>query len=310
MKKVIITGAGGFIGKALVKKLLSKDIVVYGIDVDYENLKDISNKNFYFVKACFDDYGHLEELIAERDFDAFYHFAWNGVFGNAFKNYELQLQNAKFCCDAIIKAKKLNCKKFILAGTMNQYETLAFMNKSNIQPRYTSIYATAKIAADMICKTIAYNENIEYNAGLIAMAYGENNRSLMLPNVIIRDLLNKIPPRLITGDNLYDLMYIDDIAHAFLCIGEEGINQKSYYIGHRKNELKTFKEWIENIRDIVSPSTPLLFGEYPENNEFEYSVIDTESLYIDTHFSIENDFEVNIKKTANWIKYNLMEENK
>ena len=32
MKKVIVTGAGGFIGGALTELLLNKDIIVYGVD--------------------------------------------------------------------------------------------------------------------------------------------------------------------------------------------------------------------------------------------------------------------------------------
>ena len=47
MKKVIVTGAGGFIGSAVVKTLLDKDATVFGIDVDKNKLTQFEHyKNF------------------------------------------------------------------------------------------------------------------------------------------------------------------------------------------------------------------------------------------------------------------------
>lgn len=307
MKKVIITGAGGFIGKSLVEYLLKKNICVVGIDINDNNLLDLKNNiNFRFINASFENYDNLEKTINDTEFDIFYHFAWDGVFGTPFKDYALQLSNTKYACDAIKIAINLKCKKFVLAGTMNQFETLDYMTRADIEPRYTCIYATSKIAADMICKTIAFNEGIEFNSGLIAMAYGENNKSMMIPNVVMKSLNEGISPKLTEGKNLYDMMYIDDICYAFYCIGKSGINLKDYYIGHKKEDLRTFKEWMQEIRDIINPNVELKFGEYPEAAKFDYNKINTHELYDDTEFQIISDFHESIIKTKNWLKENKL----
>ena len=52
MEKVIVTGAGGFIGGALTRKLLEKNVTVYGVDVSEEKLSEYSVfKNFIPVQS-------------------------------------------------------------------------------------------------------------------------------------------------------------------------------------------------------------------------------------------------------------------
>lgn len=301
MKTAVVTGAGGFIGSALTRNLLNKDINVYGVDISENMLSQFNNNDkFIPIVADFTKYKNLSELLKGCCIDVFYHFAWQGVFGEAFKDYALQLDNAKHACEAMEQAIKMDCKKFVLAGTYNEFEIINFLNSKEFQPRYTCIYSGAKTVAEIMCKTLAYNNGIEYSAGLIAMAYGENNRSMMLPNVVISQLLKGIQPKLIKGDNLYDLIYIDDIAEAFYSIGMYGKNLKSYYVGHRK--LTTFKELMTEVGKIVAPNIELKFGEYVDTDNKDYSIIDTEALYEDTGFECKADLRESIINTAEWIR--------
>ncbi|MBP0956433.1 MAG: NAD(P)-dependent oxidoreductase [Oscillospiraceae bacterium] len=301
MKKVIVTGATGFIGGALTKKLLSMGVKVYGIDINAERLEAMKKYgDFVPIVADFTKYANLSEIINESGFDVFFHFAWQGVFGDSFKDYRLQLNNAAYAADAIMAAKSLDCHKFVLAGTYNEYEIENFMRSDSFTPRYTCIYSTSKMAAELVCKTLAFQNGIEYSAGRICMAYGEGNRSKMLANIVINQLNNKKNPKLIEGNNYYDMIYIDDITDAFIAIAEKGHNLKSYYVGHRK--LKIFRELFTEIRDILCPEAELGFGEYKDTVNMDYSLIDLEALYNDTGFECTADFKDSILKTAEWVK--------
>ena len=302
MKKVIVTGAGGFIGGALTELLLSKGITVYGVDISEKTLERHAGKeNFISVIADFTKYSELHKLIQD-DIDVFYHFARQGGYGAAFKDYRLQLSNSIADCDAISASIRIGSKKFVFAGTVNEYEMNTYIGADYFEPRYTYVYSAVKQVSEAVCKTIAYNSGIEYSAGRIAMAYGEGFKSLTsLPNVVITNLLTNTPCKLIEGKNFYDMIYIDDIVRAFYAIGESGVNMKSYYVGHRKTG--TFREIIERIAEILNPTCPLLFGEYPDSpSGVDYKNIDTEALYRDTGFECRSDFKESIMKTANWLK--------
>ena len=300
MKSAIITGAGGFIGGALAEKLLKQGVEVIAVDVDLGQLKKrFPFSNISLVQASFDDYPQLADRIG-RPADVFYHFAWKGVFGEAFQDYRLQLLNASYACQAAECAAQLGCKKYVLSGTGNEFEVYRYFSMEQISPRYTCIYAASKFAAEMIAKTLLHQKGLEYSAGLISMVFGKNNYSKMLPNVLISRLLHEESPKLVEGRNLYDMIYIDDVAEAFYRIGESGHNMKSYYIGHRK--LRAFRDWVTEIRDILAPGVSLKFGEYPDTLDMDYSLIDLDALYKDTGFECKADFRESILKTAEWVK--------
>jgi nucleoside-diphosphate-sugar epimerase len=301
MKKVIITGATGFIGGALAKRLLSEGVKVYGVGRNAERLDEMKSfGDFVPIVADFAQYDKLPEMIADSDIDVFYHFAWQGVFGDAFRDYALQLSNAKYACDAVCRAMEIGCEKFVYAQTSNFYEIKSFINSDVFAPRYTCVYSASKTAAELIMKTLAFNNNIAYSSGAVCMSYGEGNRSQMLANVVIKKILNNEAPDLIEGNNLYDMIYISDIAAAFEAIGRHGRNQRTYYVGHRR--LRPFGEWLTDLRDAINPAVKLNFGGYKDNQNIDYAQVDLNALYNDTGFEAKTDFAESIRKTANWLK--------
>lgn len=301
MNKVMITGVTGFIGGSLAKKLLSKGITVYGVDIGTPKFEEFKKyENFIPVIAAFEDYEKLPEQIHDKEIDVFYHFAWAGGFTTAIKDYKIQMSNAAYAGDALVAAKKMGCKKFVYSGTYNQYEIQNFLATPGFEPRYTCIYSTGKTAAGLICRTLAHNLGIEYSAGLIPMPYGERNYSKQLVNVIVDQLNKGITPKLVEGNNTYDLIYIGDLVDALIAIGEKGKDQHEYYVGHRK--LKTFKELMIDIRDVIAPGVELKFGEYKDNQQIDYSMIDLDALYRDTGFECKANFKETMKITSEWVK--------
>lgn len=304
MNTVIISGVGGFLGSHLCTRLLSKGVKVYGIDINDEVHKRFVNPNYIPIVASFESYCNLHEKITEN-VDVFFHYAWaGGLLQDSFWNYELQLQNAKFACDAFMVASRIGCKKFINSGTNNQIEIKQFLAAKDFSPRGTCIYSAAKTALDLMCKTLASRTETQYIGTMIPMPYGIGNRSMQLANVVMISLLKGESPKLIEGNNLYDMIYVEDIVDAFISIAERGVSGRTYYIGHRK--LKTFKEWMLEIRDIINPEIELKFGEYKDPLNLDYSYVDLDLLFNDTGFECSTDFESQIKETCNWIKNNLI----
>lgn len=299
MEKVIITGANGFIGKALTSYLLQKDVQVYAIVRHSQNDFPIHNKKLKVIKAEFNEYPLLPNLINDT-IDVFYHLAWDGVFGTPFKDYSLQLSNTKYSCDALMSAVQMNCGKFVMTGTVNELEVRKLLAMNECKPRYTCIYGTAKAASALIGKTLAYQNNIEFNEAILTIAYGPGDNSNMLPNLLIKSLLSNQRPKLVKGDHLYDWVFIGEIAKSLAVIGEKGKNFKTYYVGH--NELRKFRDIVLEVRDIVNPDMELVFGEIADQSYLDYSKIDVDALYRDTGYKNNSNFKENILNTVEWIR--------
>ena len=303
-KCAVVTGANGFIGRNLVISLLKKDYFVYAIVTEEESLKDLCGASLKQVKLFFEDYCKLTSII-DRSVDIFYHCAWQGVWGKAFEDYSLQMNNAINSGKTMEIASLLNAKKFVLISTVNVLETkkVILEPEKYLKLRATTNYSMAKISAEMICRTLSSSNGVEFNCAYIAMVYGEGNYSLMVPNVVIKKLLHDISPDLIEGNGLYDLIYVKDVADGLLAIGERGKNLISYYLGQRK--LQTFKDIFTEVGIIVNKDVKMNFGAYPDANYIDYSLVDLDALYRDTGFETSHPFKDSILSTSKWIKEKL-----
>lgn len=74
MKKILVCGAGGFIGGAMVKRLKEEGFWVRGVDLKYHEFIDMKNLADDFVKADLADVSVCEEIIKDG-IDEVYQFA-------------------------------------------------------------------------------------------------------------------------------------------------------------------------------------------------------------------------------------------
>lgn len=300
MKNAIVTGAGGFIGKRLVAALLARGVNVYALVRDQANLAEFNSDNLFIYEISLSDYKDIPLSITQRNFDVCYHLAWQGTFGESFKDYKIQMNNAVFSVDLLRSIKQIDCKKFVFAGSIVEIEVKKYFTTDCLKPRMSCVYGTAKLAAEMLCKTFAYSEGIEFNCAILSSIFGVGDYSKRIHNSLIHALHKGIAPKLIEGNLLYDWLYVDDAVNGLIAIGDKGINFKNYYIGHR--QLKTFREIVIQVKDILNPNVELRFGEFPDEMPLDYSLIDLDALYEDTGFEAKCDFTKSIIETSQWLK--------
>ena len=119
MKKVIITGATGFIGGALTRFFLSRGDVVFGIDIDAKRLDEMKEYgSFVPITADFSMYADLEKLIPERGFDLCIHTAWKGrIGGNDLYDYNIQNDSVMASCRLCDICSKIGVKRVVFCGS-------------------------------------------------------------------------------------------------------------------------------------------------------------------------------------------------
>ncbi|GAB3751792.1 NAD(P)-dependent oxidoreductase [Yimella radicis] len=305
-RTAIVTGASGFIGTHLVRALVGEGWSVIAVKRPTAQIATELVGRVRQVSAELSDYGDLDSVVGPAPEGVLFHLAWDGLMGAAFKDHTGQLLNAARSVDAVAAAARMGCRRFVMVGSMNEYEILGLGEKVGVAPRWANTYAASKLAAEHIGKTVAHHQGIEFVTARLAMAYGPGNYSMMLPNVVLSQLLSGKTPQLVAGDGPYDLVYSDEIVGALLALAERGVDQRHYYVGHEKT--RTFRELITEIRDIVAPGADLNFGAYPEDNAIDYSLIDREALRADTGYSCSADFRESIAQTARWVRAELLKE--
>lgn len=297
MKTAIVTGAGGFIGGALTDFLISKGVIVYGVDISEKALaRHSGNANFHPIIADFTKYSQLYEML-HADIDVFYHFAWQG-YGKDTQNFDVQIENVIGTERACEAAVKLCCKKIVFACSSYEYQK----NEIGDKIGYCSIYGAAKTASKAFARATAHRAGVTYCGAIFTNVFGVGDRSNRSSNSIIRQLLCGEDLKSIKGDALYDWSYIDDVVGGLYAIGISGIDEKEYYVG--SNRLRPFRDIITEVRDILAPNAKIDYGAFEDTAFVDYTGIDIYELYRDTGFYPNCDFRESVLKTAEWLRNN------
>lgn len=303
MKKAIVTGANGFVGSNVCKKLCENGVEVTAVIKDEnENIDNIKSLSKLSVVYCdLDSIESLTEKISGADYDVFYHFAWVGSAGPLRCDEEIQLKNALWTAKALRTACKLGCKKFVNAGSIMEKETYTAVYTQDSTPGLPYIYGAGKLAARAICKPIANSLDIDLCWAVITNAYGAGEFSPRFVNSTIRKIIAGEPLQFTAATQNYDFIYIDDVASAFYAIGEHGKPNREYTIG--SGNARPLKEFIIEMQQALAPEAVPVFGDIPFTGvNMPLSAFDTTAIKADCGFTPSISFAEGTKLTMDWIK--------
>lgn len=297
----LVTGATGVVGSALCRALIGRGGDVVGVVRDLEGVPAelrVSGR-FRAVELDMSGYAALASRV-DVPVDTVFHLAWRSPWGEGFSDWRTQLANVEAACVLAGQAKKMGAGRLVFSGTYNQCEAVELACARRACPRPTTVYSAAKLAADLLLKTLCAQTGVECLSGLIAMAYGPGDRSSKLTNTVMKHLLAGEAPRLIPEDVPYDCIFIDDVVWAFLAIADDGVPGTANYVGHEK--IRTVGWWMRAFRDAITPETELRFGTYPYAGGVDFSRVDTGRLHRDTAFSCDPDIARGVRVTAGILK--------
>ena len=301
MKKVIITGANGFIGSSLTNYLSDMGIKVYAIVRDKNsNIERINNNENIEIKYCdLNEKNKLHEIIEDRNIDVLYHLAWSGASGNGRANYKLQLTNIYNSIECANQAKIMKVNKFITVGTIGEFMAELALKNNIISENF--IYAISKNYYHSLLDIFCNKNAIQYTWCTLSGVYGIGDNSSNIINYTIHKLLQGVEPEYSKGDQLFDFIYIEDCVKCLYLIGKSSNSEKYYYIGGINP--KSLREFIEIVRDVVSPNSNIGFGKRTEDGTiYKKEWFTMQKTMENLRFIHEYSFVEGIKKTVDWVK--------
>ena len=217
MKNILITGCAGFIGSSFLKKIINKNIIVYGIDdLSTGTIKNLPrSKNFTFIKGDCGNKKILDKIKNKIDF--IYHFAGQSSgeksFYNPVDDVNRNLLTTINLLNFYIKKKS---KQFIYASSMSVYGDLhqrGVNEKDSCKP--ISFYGLSKLTSEEYIK-LFLKKKINYTILRLFNVYGPGQTTNNLKQGLIRIYLTQILKfkKLIVKGSLKryrDFIYIDDV---------------------------------------------------------------------------------------------------
>ena len=305
MKKVIVTGATGMIGASMIEQMVTDDIEVTAII--RPNSKKVNNlpvdAKIRVVECDIDNLLTLKDIL-EKDYDTFYHFAWDGTYGDSRDDAMLQEKNVRNTLEAVELAHSVGCSVFVGAGSQAEFGFVEGELSDDIPKNPVTGYGVAKYTAHKLSAIMCKKLGMRQSWGRIVSTYGprDNSYTMVMSSVIA--MMNGERMSFTKGEQVWDYVYGEDCSRAFYLIGKYGKHGKAYTIGSGQSKL--LKEYITIIRDVVNPELEIGIGEreyFP--NQVMKLTANISELTEDTGFVPQVDFEEGIRRTMEWCKENV-----
>jgi len=256
----IITGATGFIGSALVRKILDGGGRVAAIvRKNSPNRRRLpEHPALSIIDGDLNEIESMGEALSGFRADVFYHLAWNGVDGGSI-NHPKQASNIAPSLKSLNIAAELGCRRWVGTGSQGEYGPLnrRISEKDRLEP--TTLYGAAKAATCLLSQVQGQQLGIETVWARVFSTYGHGDNRML--EDLFTKLLKRQRPSLTMGEQLWDYLYVDDAADALHCMGVAQYLSGIYNLGSGRSN--TIRSIAETARNMIDPSLPIGFGDVP-----------------------------------------------
>lgn len=301
MKKVLVTGAAGFIGRNLVEKLLAKNVETFAVVMPGEESCFRENEKLFLITG---DLGNIEEVerkIGDITFDTLFHLAWKGVSTSCKNEFDIQIQNIAYAMNVMKMAQHHKCNRVIMTGSVSEYAYCPSVD-NRYAPMPSDFYSVTKACVHLYCDffTRLYKD-ISLNWAVISSIYGPGRNDDNVITYTIKALISGSETKFTKSEQIWDYVYITDVIRALILIAEKGVPGKMYQIG--SGIQKPLYEYLSQIKDEVNPEAVLGFGKLPyKTKQIDNSIVDITALREDTGYYPMTDFEAGIKETISYFR--------
>jgi dTDP-6-deoxy-L-talose 4-dehydrogenase (NAD+) len=262
-KRILLTGATGFVGRQVLKWLLVQDVRIRCIvRKGKESELPVSEKleSPLVTKDLFEESEEWWRSALEG-IHTIIHAAWYAEPGK----YQLSPKNLDCLLGALVMAKAAiacGAKRFVGIGTCFEYEQSSQKLSTDTPLGPTSPYAAAKAAAYLALSQILPSQGVEFAWCRLFYLYGEGEDSRRLAQSIRLSLSEGREVALTSGNQVRDFL---DVAEAGQRIAKVAISNMAGPINICSGMPVTVRELAESVADEYGRRDLLKFGARPEN---------------------------------------------
>ena len=230
--RVLVTGAAGFIGSWVIRRLLDRGDIVIGIDnlndyysVDLKRdrialIHGLDTNRFEFIQVDFADHEALEASLASKEFDRIVHLGAQAGVRYSIDNPRAYVQsNLVGHLNVMEVARHRKVEHLVYASSSSVYggnDQLPFRVEDRVD-HPLSLYAATKKADELMSETYASLYRLPQTGLRFFTVYGPWGRPDMAMWIFTKALYAGEPlPLFNRGEMRRDFTYIDDIVRGVI----------------------------------------------------------------------------------------------
>jgi nucleoside-diphosphate-sugar epimerase len=303
--KVLVTGAGGFIGSWVCRKICKKYSVIAAVDPfsDAWRLDDIK-KDLIIEKINLNDSSEVENLIKKYKPYSVLHLATHGVYSYQQKDiYRIIVDNYLMLYNLLDSSLKHGVKKFVNTGSVFEY---GGQNKK-VKERDVDLkdiinsYSAVKIATTVLANS--YMDRLKVITLRPFTCYGPyEDESRMIRATITRALNNESIR--IVNKVVRDFVYVGDVAVAYQNALECNF-QSGEIINIGSGKKVVINDVAKLIKKLTNSNSDIAIDSTYKRNRESACWADIQRARLVLGWSPKTDIQSGLKVTIDWIKDNL-----
>ena len=324
-KRIVVTGAAGFIGFHLCKRLLSYGAEVYGFD-NVNDYYDVSLKysrleilqqfdNFTFCKGDLMAEDAVDRIFSQFKPDVFVNLAAQAGVRYSIENPRAYMDsNVNGFFNVLEACRKYGISHLVYASSSSVYgnqEKTPFSVTDNVD-NPISLYAATKKSNELMAYTYSHLYGIPATGLRFFTVYGPFGRPDMAYYSFTNKIIKGVSIKIFNNGDLYrDFTYIDDIVEGVVNIlgnppkvGPKGDRHKLYNIGNNTPvKLMHFIETLEKLIGIEAKKEYLPM----QKGDVYQTYADVLDLERDFNFKPNTPLEDGLREFVLWFKeyYNI-----
>ena len=314
--KILVTGGLGFIGSAVVRRLINEtDHAVVNLDAvtyaaTHSSVARVADEPRYsFVKADIRDRAALDAIFSEHKPDAVLHLAAESHVDRSIDGPKDFLDtNIMGTFNLLEAARHADVGRFHHVSTDEVFGSLllddpSFTETTRYDPK--SPYSASKAASDHLVRAWGETYGVPTVLTNCSNNYGPFQfPEKLIPLITIRALQGDPLPVYGTGENVRDWLLVDDHARALITVLENGKDGETYNVGGAAE--RTNISIVEQICDVVDAKTEhkgrrelITFVTDRPGHDLRYSV-EFDKIKDELGWEPSVTFEEGIEQTVSW----------
>ena len=302
MKKVLVTGATGFVGRHSLLSLSARGYEVHAV-TSREKARAIDAPGVVWHRADLLDREQVFALVSKVRPSHMLHFAWYAVPGKFWISPE-NLRWVQASLDLLRAFKEAGGKRVVAAGTCAEYEwgREEPCSEAATPLRPATLYGACKHSLRLMIEAYSRQEGVSAAWGRGFFLYGPHEHPDRLVASVIRSLLRGDEAGCTHGRQVRDLLHVADVADAFVAVLDSTVQGA---VNIASGDALALRDDINEIGDQVGRRDLIKLGaiEAPAG-EPRIIAADTKRLKEEIGWRPRRSLETGLSETIAWWRDN------
>lgn len=255
-KRVLVTGASGFVGRNSLGPLAAR-----GFEVHAVHSRGVPDGAAHWHQADLTDVGQVADLLAAVRPTHLLHFAWYAEHGKYWKS-PLNLTWVGATLHLLAQFAAVGGRRAVVAGTCAEYDwRFGFCSEASTPTTAATLYGVSKDAARRVATQFAAESGLSLAWGRIFFVHGAGEDERRLVPSVIRSLQRGEPVRCSHGRQYRDFLHVEDCAAAFAALLDSPVEGP---VNVAAGQAVTIGEVVRTVAELFpgGAATPIEFGAF------------------------------------------------